>query len=163
MLELLNIEDHDTIDRDLKLSEFIEDKNWNTHKLSQYIRNQDIVHKIIGIPIPISDTKDFFCWGLSSTGGFMTKLATWLALDPPQEAAQWPYKWIWKIDTMPKIKIFLWQRCHNARPIRETLLRRGCHIEPQCPLCQNEIETSDHMFGDCSQTNKVWDLAKLHN
>ena len=47
LLGLLEIEDHHTVDLDLKVSEFIEDKNWNTHKLSQYIRNQDIVHKII--------------------------------------------------------------------------------------------------------------------
>ena len=75
----------------------------------------------------------------------------------------WPFKWIWKIDTMPTNKIFLWQMCHNALPVRGTLLRRGCRIDPQCPLCLNDIETSDHMFGECPQTNIAWDLAKLHN
>ena len=64
---------------------------------------------------------------------------------------------------MPKIKMFLWQLCHNALPIRGTLLRRGCLIEPQCPLCLNDIETTDHLFGACSQTIIVWELARLQN
>uniref|UniRef100_A0A7C8ZND3 Reverse transcriptase zinc-binding domain-containing protein n=1 Tax=Opuntia streptacantha TaxID=393608 RepID=A0A7C8ZND3_OPUST len=64
---------------------------------------------------------------------------------------------------MPKIKIFLWQMCHNALPVRETLLRRGCHIDPQCPLCLTEIKTTDHLFGDCPQTIRPWNVAQLHN
>jgi len=61
LLDLLEIEDHDTMDLELKVSDFIEDKQWNGHKLNLYLRNQDIVQKIIGIPIPISDVKDSFC------------------------------------------------------------------------------------------------------
>ena len=93
----------------------------------------------------------------------MTNLETWLALDQLKEEPPWPFKRIWKIDTMPKIEIFLWKMCHNALPVRGILLRRGCRIDPQCPLCLNDIEMSDHLFGECPQTNIVWDLAKLHN
>jgi len=64
---------------------------------------------------------------------------------------------------MPKIKIFLRQMCHNALPVRGTLFKRGCRIEPQCPLCTNDIEIAEHMFGECPQTRKVWDLAQQHN
>ena len=76
---MLEIEEQDTINLDLKVSEFIENKQWNVHKLGQYVNNQDIVNKIIGIPIPNSEIKDSFCWGLSSTGGcFTTNSAIWL-------------------------------------------------------------------------------------
>jgi len=81
LLELLEIEEHDRIDRNLTVSEFIKDKSWNIHKLSQYIRNQEIVQKIIGIPLPISHIKDSFCWGLSSTGKFTTNSATWITFE----------------------------------------------------------------------------------
>jgi len=57
LLDLLKIEDHDIVDVELKVSDFIEDKQWNGHKLNLYLRNRDIVQKIIGIPIPISDIK----------------------------------------------------------------------------------------------------------
>jgi len=90
----LEIEDHDTVDLELKVSDFIEDKQWNGHKLNLYIRNQDIVQKITGIPIPISDIKDSFCWGLSSSGAFTTNSATWLAHGQFQEDPPWASKGI---------------------------------------------------------------------
>ena len=75
-MELLEIEDHDAVDLELKVSDFIEDKHWNGHKLNLSLRNQDIVQKVFGIPIPISDIKDSFCWGLSSSGAFTRNSVT---------------------------------------------------------------------------------------
>jgi len=62
------------------------------------------------------------------------------------ETPHWQFKWIWKIDTMPKIQVFLWQMCLNALPIRGTFFRRMGHIDPTCPLCNDDIETIDHLF-----------------
>ena len=39
------------IDLNLKVSEFIENKQWNTHRLGQCIDNQDIIPKILGVAI----------------------------------------------------------------------------------------------------------------
>ena len=38
----------------------------------------------------------------------------------------------------------------------------SAYIDPQCPLCLNDIESFDHLFSKCFQTRKVWDLAKLY-
>jgi len=146
----LELHDQDLIDGNLKVSEFIENKKWNINKLRHYIQNPNIIHKILGIPIPIVDITDSFCWGLSSMGEFTTKSATWLAHHPFQDGHTWPFNWIWKEDTMPKIKIFLWQLCQNALPVRDILFRRGCRIDPQCSVCLNDIEITDHLFGTCS-------------
>ena len=64
---------------------------------------------------------------------------------------------------MPKIKIFLWQMCHNTLPVRGTLFRRGYRIEPHCPLCTNDIESTEHLFQECPQSKTVWDLAQQRN
>jgi len=106
---------------------------------------------------------DSFCWGLNGSGEFTTKSATWLAhgSDVSQQPS-WQFKWIWHIKTMPKIKIFLWQVCHNALPIRGILFRRGCHIEPQCPLCTMDMDSIDHLFWNCYGTQRVWDLVVQH-
>ena len=53
LLDLLEREDHDTVDLELRVSDFIEDNQWHGHKLNLYLQNHDIVQKIIGIPIPI--------------------------------------------------------------------------------------------------------------
>ena len=63
---------------------------------------------------------------------------------------------------MPKIKVFLWQLCHNALPVRGTLLKRVVHIDPICPLCLDDIESTEHLFKDCLVASKVWDAAHTH-
>ena len=64
---------------------------------------------------------------------------------------------------MPKIKVFLWQLCHNVLPVKGILARRGCNVDPQCPLCATEIESIHHLFWDCHATKRVWDLAVQHH
>jgi len=56
----------------------------------------------------------------------------------------------------------MWQMCQNALPVKGNLLRRGCNTEPQCPLCLEDIEKTDHLVGDCPCTQKVWELAAIH-
>ena len=52
--------------------------------------------------------------------------------------------------------------CHNALPVRGTLYRRGCQLQPQCPLCATDIESIDHLFQGCPPILTIWDLAKQH-
>ena len=98
-----------------------------------------------------------------SSGFFTTKSAAWLAQGyslsnrPP-----WQCKWIWNIDTMPKIKVFLWQLCHNALLVRGILFWWGWNIEPHCPLCATDVESIDHLFWGCRGTNRVWELVVQH-
>ena len=73
------------------------------------------------------------------------------------------YKWIWKLDVAPKIRIFLWQICHNALPSRGTLLRRGIQLDPVCVACSVDIEDTDHLFMHCPMARQVWDLAVAHS
>ena len=74
----------------------------------------------------------------------------------------WPYNWIWKLDVMPKVKVFLWQLCHRALPSRGTLFRRGIHLDPLCPACNTALEDTDHIFLQCPLAQKVWDMAVAH-
>ena len=162
ILDILDIDDHASVDLGLKVSDFIENKQWNAQKLHAFLHNPTIVQKILGIPIPLSDIHDSICWGLSSSGAFTTKSATWLAHGIAQEEPSWLFKGIWHLDIMPKIQIFLWQMCHNALPVRGTLYRRGCQLDPHCPLCATDIESIDHLFQGCPHILTIWDLAKQH-
>ena len=64
---------------------------------------------------------------------------------------------------MPKIKIFIWQICHNVLLVRGIVLRRGLVINPACPLCLGDIESIEHIFKDCQMVHKVWNLAAKHS
>jgi len=79
LCDLLYLDKDEISNPDIKVCDFIQNQNWNIGKFSQFINNQAIIQKIIGIPLPISSIKDTYCWGLSSTGAFTTKSATWLA------------------------------------------------------------------------------------
>jgi len=125
-------------------------------KLHQYVQNHSVLLKIKGLDIPMNEIEDSFYWGLSSSGEFTTKSATWLAHNcHPSGNQDWDHKWIWKINTMPKIQIFLWQLFHEALPVTSTLLRRGLNLNPTCSLCREDIEIIDHLFKDCCVTKKV--------
>lgn len=70
------------------------------------------------------------------------------------------------INIMPKIKVFLWQRWHNALPLKGTRLRMGVTVDanhPICPSYQVDIKSTDHIFMEWLLSNKVWDLAIPHN
>jgi len=63
-----------------KVSDFINtDKRWDIDRLKNILRDHNIIHKIVGIPLPISDIADSLSWGCTSSGEFSIKFATWLA------------------------------------------------------------------------------------
>ena len=63
---------------------------------------------------------------------------------------------------MLKIKVFLWQLCHKAIPVRGLLLRKGLQIDPICPICLDDLESMEHLFNQCCLINKVWKIAENH-
>lgn len=70
------------------------------------------------------------------------------------------FAWIWKVDSPPKIKIFLWQLYLQALRVREELRRRGMQIRHLCPLCEEEGETIEHLFNNCTRATQVWEKAR---
>ena len=74
---------------------------------------------------------------------------------------EWPHRWVWKLDVPPKLKIFLWQICHNSLGVRAVLAHR--HIIPfnHCALCSGHEESLDHLFGACPSLIPLWQLSAL--
>ena len=75
----------------------------------------------------------------------------------------WEYNWIWNLDIMPKLKIFLSQICHASLPTRGTLAQRGMNIDSHCPFCESEIDNTNHLFLGCNVSQDCWGLAVSHN
>ena len=144
----------------VKVKEFItQDKVWDIAKLSQVLP-QHLVKLVLAVPIPVTDMEDSFCWGFTGSGDFTIKSATWQAHENLKTVPEsWKFKWIWTLDVMPKIRIFLWQLCHNALPTRAALLHKGIYIDPMCPACSLDVEDIDHLFVGCHMVKKTWDLA----
>jgi len=78
LIGLLHMEDEIQLNPQTKVSEFIQDKTWNLQKLHQHVNNIHVIQKIIGNPIPYTETAKSYYWGITSSGLFTTKSATWL-------------------------------------------------------------------------------------
>ena len=161
---LLAIQDISQLDISLKVSHFISsEKEWDLFKLKELVADAQL-QLILATPICSSAIPDSICWGLFETGDFTTKSATWAAHElNPINAPSWEFSWIWHIDIMPKLKMFLWQLCHASLPTRGTLLKRELQINPLCPLCRDDIEDMEHLFLRCPIVHEVWQLAHAHN
>lgn len=57
-----------------------------------------------------------------------------------------------------KVKNFVWRSFHNSIP---SMINLWCHHVPVnglCPVCQEEVETTDHALFQCSRAREVWNL-----
>ena len=66
------------------------------------------------------------------------------------------FGWIWKLNTLPRIKTFLWMCAHGSIGVKACLVRRGVVEEESCPICQRASETILHALRDCQNVKEVW-------
>uniref|UniRef100_A0A2N9EFE1 Reverse transcriptase domain-containing protein n=1 Tax=Fagus sylvatica TaxID=28930 RepID=A0A2N9EFE1_FAGSY len=88
--------------------------NWELGKISFQLP-PSLIQIIKAIPRPrnaLSEDKPY--WQLSSDGQFNSKSAYKIAsnLEKPYSASS-SWKWIWKLNTLPRIAYFVWLACHD--------------------------------------------------
>jgi hypothetical protein len=71
----------------------------------------------------------------------------------PPKSAIW--KEIWNPNSLPKINIFCWQLAHKKLLTGDNLNKRGFLGPFRCALCNNSLESSDHLFLHCNFTRQV--------
>ena len=64
--------------------------------------------------------------------------------------------WIWKFETLPRIKTLLWRCTHNNIGVKTCLAKRGIVDEDWCPIYQRDSETILHALRDCPRVKEVW-------
>jgi hypothetical protein len=50
----------------------------------------------------------------------------------------------------------VWRLMHGKMPTDENLMARGCAIPSMCNLCNNQVESSFHLFFECQYAIKLW-------
>lgn len=56
--------------------------------------------------------------------------------------------WIWKCDTIPQIKYFIWFCNHDRISLASMLHKREMDISPLCKMYGNQKENTIHIFRD---------------
>jgi len=143
----------------LRLKDIAQHNFWNLGGVSISLPNH-LSQKIKATPFSITAAGvDRIAWASSPNGEFNLKEAyklACIAIDFPRDL---PFTgaWVWKVNTFPKVRCFLWQCLHRSIPVREVLVARGINIPTLYPLYNDAIETIIHTLRDYPQARIFWD------
>ena len=98
---------------------------------------------------------DKLAWAGSPHGTFDLKSAYKIFLGPDSNTSL-DVNWIWKADTLPCIKTFLWMCTHSSIKAKAYLVRRGIVEEEDYPICQGKPKTILHTLRDCRGVKSIW-------
>lgn len=108
-------------------------RRWDSRALQEIFVPGDV--ELISRKQPVLSRKDFYSWRFNKSGQLTVKSAYWLACDLKTKARHPevlalpslnPLKQsMWKVATVPKIRIFLWKALCDALPVAFSLNRRG--------------------------------------
>ena len=120
----------------------------------------DLLRAIKATPIHRSARReDQRCWVSSANGEFDLKSAYFLAINDDLSIQDFVGMWLWKLCTLPKIKIFLWKCYHNSLPVNAILEHRGVEGLGGCRSCLDLNKTIDHVLRDCLEAQRFWRQA----
>ncbi|XP_065639085.1 uncharacterized protein LOC136071559 [Quercus suber] len=109
----------------------------------------EIKADIQAVPVPaVARCNDKLAWKFSAKGSFDMKSAYFLATDQ-KETNSFSGSWIWKLQSLPRIQMFIWRCMRNSIGVKECLARRGISLDISCPLCLEQPESITHALRDC--------------
>ncbi|XP_057779931.1 uncharacterized protein LOC130998532 [Salvia miltiorrhiza] len=71
------------------------------------------------------------------------------------------WHWIWGIEVLPKIKLFMWKCLAGVIPTSKALISCSIDVDPLCRHCGNGLETLEHVLRDCPLASFVWEISSL--
>ncbi|XP_026453664.1 uncharacterized protein LOC113354858 [Papaver somniferum] len=131
----------------LLVAHFLIGDCWNVPLLSSFFSPSQVLCILTIKPNP--SKSDTLRWNHSADGIFTTKsLYNVLVKNDIQPVDKTSSK-IWKLGALPRIKMFAWKLYTDILPFSGHLAKYLQHIDPTCTLCNNAIETSEHVFLHC--------------
>jgi len=68
------------------------------------------------------------------------------------------FKLLWSLSAAPSAILGVWRILLDRLSTRLNLARRGVQlVNPLCLLCQDGVESTDHLFNTCIVVQQVWD------
>lgn len=106
-------------------------------------------------------------WKYSKNGDYQVKKAfeflvkdySTLARQAQTQDGVWNL--IWRVKVPLKINNFMWKLIHDCLPTLLILKNRGISTFNTCPLCNEEDESTTHLFLLCSFSRAYWPGSTL--
>ncbi|OIS98531.1 putative ribonuclease h protein, partial [Nicotiana attenuata] len=153
-------------EEDMKVKSIIQDGYFNLTKLS-FELPEDITLKIHSTYIQQSQSsRDKISWNSPGYSSFSIKESYDLIThqDTQIEENNLDYKWIWKSNTLNKLKYFMWLLTLNRLPTATFLAKRNICTSDICTICGTEKENIKHMLFYCTHSKEIWRQCHIeHN
>ena len=160
-----------TFNVNLRVRELIDFQNrrWNIQALEEVFVPSDIQTLLKNQPV--TSKEDFWVWKFNKSGAYSVKSGYWLAAQEKskeirQVAEALPSlnslkSQIWKVQTAPKIRTFVWKAVSQALPVADLLMERGMKCDDRCQLCGFEGESVNHILFSCHLPRKCWAVSNI--
>jgi hypothetical protein len=104
------------------------------------------------------DEEDVLAWGKNEKSGIYTTKLKYqvLVLNEFDGTMQNWWKPLWKANSPLKVKTLSWLAIENKVLTWDNSLKRGWVGLGWCVLCRGSEEMVQHLFVNCSYTQKVW-------
>lgn len=109
----------------------------------------------------VANEEDRLIWVASSNGNFNLNSAYLLVVQSENLVAAFNRKWIWKLNTLPRVQSFIWMCYHRSIATCECLASKGIQVSTSCLLCHQAFKTIIHTLRDCSLASRCWQILGM--
>jgi ribonuclease HI len=129
--------------------------DWNFDQIQRIVPNS-ITQKLHSIVPPhASQGEDTPLWPRSSLGHFTVSAAYNLLTNTGMRSMEQKWNQIWKIESMERIRVFIWQLSHD-RLLTNSRLAKWQIGSAECYNCNQFEETAMHVVRDCNVAVHIW-------
>ncbi|GKE40230.1 RNA-directed DNA polymerase, eukaryota, partial [Tanacetum coccineum] len=115
--------------------------------------------------VSLSNMEDRCFWDLNGEGVFQVKDVRSVLDETFLPKENIPTRWVKSIPI--KVNVFVWKLVQDRIPTRLNLMSRNIFVPSvECPVCNNDSESSSHLFFGCQVAKEVlklicrwWDLV----
>lgn len=121
--------------------------------------------------MPIGGIVDKYIWAYTNNGSYTIKSGYWFMANyptvpspiatPQNERRNNLKHKVWRLKTMPKIKMFIWRVLSGVLALANRLNSRGLSLDATCKLCSSAEETINHVMFQCDAATELWEVARL--
>lgn len=115
-------------------------------------------HDTMQMATNLTGEEDRLVWKGERGGEFTVKSAYRELRSTEEQHAGWPWRMIWRTEIPYKVNYFTWLLAKQAVLTHENLNKRKPNLRSSCYLCEEQVETVNHLFLHCKWTDQLWQM-----
>jgi len=147
---------HDTLQS--SVADYICNNRWSVPQVLRTVY-PSLHHKLNLVTIPLIQKEDKLLWKNYHDGNLSFKYAYLFHNTSTTHFSSWA-TCIWNKAIPPSKSMLMWRILQEKIPTDDQLLKRGCQLSSICNLCNSSMETTNHLFLECSFATQIWNWLR---